>query len=327
MAQRVAERAIVLLKNADAQLPLEASRTNSIAVIGSHADVGVISGGGSDQVDPAGGNAVPGDHATWHPSSPLAAIRAKVPAADVRYNPGTNVAAAAKMASASTVAIVYVHQHTSEGSDVPNLSLPEKQDNLVDGVAAANPHTIVVLETGGAVTMPWLGKVSAVIEGWYPGILGGEAIANILFGDVNPSAKLPVTFPKSETDLPEPKLPGPPPNPFDIHYAEALEVGYKWFDAEGKEPLFPFGFGLSFTTFSYSDLKTEAGETMQVSFKVTNTGKRAGAEIAQILRLVAGCRGRTTQAFGSLGQDRITPSRDQDGGPNHQSFASVDFQR
>ena len=223
VAQRVAERAIVLLKNADAQLPLEASRTTSIAVIGSHADVGVISGGGSDQVDPAGGNAVPGDHATWHPSSPLAAIRAKVRGADVRYNPGTNVAAAAKMASASTVAIVFVHQHTSEGSDVPNLSLPEKQDNLVDGVAAANPHTIVVLETGGPVTMPWLGKVSAVIEGWYPGIRGGEAIANILFGDVNPSAKLPVTFPKSETDLPEPKLPGPPPNPFDIHYAEALE--------------------------------------------------------------------------------------------------------
>jgi beta-glucosidase len=282
VAQRVAEGAIVLLKNADGQLPLEALRTTSIAVIGSHADAGVISGGGSDQVDPAGGNAVSGDRATWHPSSPLAALRAKARSADVSYDPGTNVAAAAKLAAASTVAIVFVHQHTEEGIDVPSLSLPEKQDDLVDGVAAANPHTIVVLETGGPIRMPWLGKVKAVIEAWYPGIRGGDAIANIMFGDVNPSAKLPVTFPKSETDLPEAKLPGPPPDPFDIRYAEGLKVGYKWFDAEGKEPLFPFGFGLSFTTFSYSDLKIAVGKSMQVSFKVTNAGKRAGAEIVQV---------------------------------------------
>jgi len=142
VAQRVAEGAIVLLKNADGQLPLEASRgTTSIAVIGSHVDVGVISDGGSDQVDPTGGNAVPGDHATWHPSSPLAAIRDKTRGAEVRYDPGTNVAAAAKLAAASTAAIVFVHQHTEEGIDVPDLSLPEKQDDLVNGVAAANPHT------------------------------------------------------------------------------------------------------------------------------------------------------------------------------------------
>jgi beta-glucosidase len=282
VAERVADAALVLLRNVDGQLPLVASRTASIAVIGSHADVGVLSGGGSDQVDPAGGNAVAGEGAVWHPSSPLRAIRAKAPAAQVKYDSGANVAAAAKLASASTVAIVFVHQHATEGSDVPNLSLPEKQDELVDSVAAANPHTIVVLETGGPVKMPWIGKVSAAIEAWYPAIRGGDAIANILFGDVNPSAKLPVTFPQTEADLPQVKLPGPPPSPFDIHYAEGLKVGYKWFDAEGKTPLFPFGFGLSYTTFSYSDLKTTVGPSTQVSFKVTNTGKRAGAEIAQV---------------------------------------------
>jgi beta-glucosidase len=293
VAQRVAEQAIVLLKNAGGQLPLEAARTVSIAVIGSHADVGVLSGGGSDQVDPAGGNPVEESwvwqvsprrvaQAVWHPSSPLRAIRAKAPAAKVEYNPGTDVAAAAKLASGSAVAIVFVHQHTHEGFDVPDLSLPEEQDNLVAAVAAANPHTIVVLETGGPVTMPWIGKASAALEAWYPGIRGGEAIANILFGDVNPSARLTVTFPKSEADLPEVKLPGAPPGDFDIHYAEGLKVGYKWFDAEGKQPLFPFGFGLSYTTYSYAELKTTAGKEVQVSFKVTNTGKRAGAEIAQV---------------------------------------------
>jgi beta-glucosidase len=282
VAQRVAEQAIVLLKNADGQLPLEASRLASIAVIGSHADAGVLSGGGSDQVDPAGGNAVPTEEAVWHPSSPLKAIRAKAPKAKVDYDPGTDLVAAAKLASSSDVAIVFVHQHTSEGSDVPDLSPPGRQDELVERAVAANPHTIVVLETGGPVTMPWIGKVSAAIEAWYPAIRGGETIANILFGEVNPSAKLTVTFPKSQADLPEVKLPGPPPAQFDIHYAEGLKVGYKWFDAQGKEPLFCFGFGLSYTSYSYSDLKTTVGKGVQVSFKVTNTGKRAGAEIAQV---------------------------------------------
>ena len=139
---------------------------------------------------------------------------------------------------------------------------PDNQDQLVSQVAAANPHTIVVLETGGPVTMPWISTVSAVLEAWYPGIRGGEAIASILFGDVNPSARLPVTFPKSEADLPHLTVPAPPPAtdqapraapgrtripPFDINYTEGLKVGYKWFDAEDKAPLFPFGFGLSYT--------------------------------------------------------------------------------
>jgi beta-glucosidase len=294
VAQRVAEGAIVLLKNADGQLPLAASAATSIAVIGSHADVGVLSGGGSDQVDPAGGNAVPGKQTAWHrsakwilptfwhPSSPLKAIAAKVPSAKVHYDSGDDVASAAKLASASAVAIVYVHQYAHEGIDLPDLSLPEDQDKLVEAVAAANPHTIVVLENNGPMTMPWLGKVSAVVDAWYPAIRGGEAIANVLFGDVNPSGKLTVTFPKSGADLPLVNLPGPPPADFEIRYPEGLNVGYKWYDAKGKEPLFPFGFGLSYTSYSYADLTATAGKQVQVSFTLTNSGKRAGAEIAQV---------------------------------------------
>jgi beta-glucosidase len=296
VAQRVAERAIVLLKNSTGQLPLRASQIKALAVIGAHADVGVLSGGGSDQVDAAGGNAVPpastgkagasgGSRAptgVWHRSSPLEAIRAKAPKAKVDYDPGTDFGAAAKLAAASDVAIVFVHQHTTEGRDAPNLSLPDQQDQLVNQVAAANPHTIVVLETGGPVLMPWIDNVSAALEAWYPGIRGGEAIANILFGDVNPSGKLPVTFPKSEGDLPHHAIPETSPSASEINYTEGLKVGYKWFDAEGKEPLFPFGFGLSYTTFAYSGLQTTPGKQAQVSCKVTNTGKRAGAEIVQV---------------------------------------------
>jgi beta-glucosidase len=298
VAQRAAEASLVLLKNADGLLPLKSAGVSSLAVIGGHADAGVLSGGGSDQVDAAGGNAVPGGPGIWHPSSPLKAIRAKAPKAKVEYDPGTDAAAAAKLASASDVAIVFVHQHTTEGRDVPNLSLPDNQDQLVTQVAAANRRTIVVLETGGPVTMPWIGEVAAAIEAWYPGIRGGEAIASVLFGDVNPSGKLPVTFPKSEADLPEVQLPGSTPAPepgagdtpgrrtapssFDIHYAEGLKVGYKWFDAEGKQPLFPFGFGLSYTAYAYSDLKTTPGKDVQVSFRVANTGEVAGEEITQV---------------------------------------------
>ena len=309
VAQAVAEQSMVLLKNADGQLPLAASSIESLAVIGSYADMGVLSGGGSDQVRPAGGLLPFRDvsksqwwprefQAVWQPSSPLKAIRAKALQARIQYDPGTDVAAAAKLASAAAVAIVFVHQHAHENVDQPDLSLPEKQDELVVAVAAANPHTIVVLETGGAVMMPWLSKVSAVLAAWYPGIRGGEAIANILFGDVNPSGKLTVTFPKSEADLPQPILPGstntfPKSNtePFEITYHEGLKVGYKWYDAKKKEPLFPFGFGLAYTRYEYTGLKVTADQSPQVSFEVANKGARAGAEIVQVyaaLPVVAG---------------------------------------
>ena len=309
-AQRFEEQGAVLLKNANGQLPLSAANLKLIAVIGSHADLGVLSGGGSAQVDPPGGSAVAvrqgegagteagaiwGTSAVWNPSSPLKAIRAKSPNVKVEFNEGSDVASAVALAKAADVAIVFASQPSSEGQD-NSLSLPGKQDHLVSAVAAANPHTVVVLETGGPVAMPWIGQVNAALEAWFPGIRGGEAIASILFGDVNPSAKLPVTFARNEFDLPHPRVPGsdiqefrpidlgatqriPQPIPFDITYPEGLEVGYKWFEAQDIEPLFAFGQGLSYTTFAYSGLRATRQE---VAFVVKNTGKRVGAEVAQV---------------------------------------------
>jgi beta-glucosidase len=184
--------------------------------------------------------------------------------------------------------------------DLDNLSLPENQDELISKVAAANPHTVVILETGSPVTMPWAEQVSGIIEAWYGGSRGAEAVARVIFGEVNPSGKLPITFPKSEADLPHLKIVQPPVESttngepdawkkiaaglpaFQTTYDEGLKVGYKWYDAEHKQVLFPFGHGLSYTTYKYSDLKVTPGMGAHVSFKVTNTGKRAGAEIAQV---------------------------------------------
>ncbi len=311
LAQRVAERGMVLLKNNAGQLPLSRMALKSIAVIGSHADKGVLSGGGSAQVNSPGGNAVPpppsdagngrgfGRVSTWFPSAPLDAIRAQVPRARVEYNDGTDPAAAAALAKGADVAIVFVNQPASEGRDV-SLTLPDDQDALVAAVAAANPHTVVVAETGGSVLMPWADRVNAIVEAWYPGIRGGEAISRVLFGEVNPSGKLPLTFAKSVADLPHATVFGPPAAtspapgggtpgfgrgnmpPFDIPYTEGLLVGYKWFDARDKTPLFAFGHGLSYTTYAYSDLKATAGSEPSVSFTVKNTGTRDGIEIAQV---------------------------------------------
>lgn len=318
VAQKVEEKGAVLLKNDRNLLPLSATSTKSIAVIGGHADLGVMSGGGSSQVSPAGGSAVPPPPelannplaifmmSVYHRSPPLNGIREKAPEARVEFDPGTDPASAAALAKSSQVAIVFAVQHESEGIDLQNLSLPDKQDALIEAVAAANPHTIVVLETGGAVLMPWIDKVSAVIEAWYPGIRGSEALANVLFGDVNPSGKLPLTFPRSEADLPHPKHVDPPaadaehPAPqlpgfpsmvalfmkvgptFDATYDEGLKVGYKWYDAEKKPVLFPFGFGLSYTTFAYSGISVAPGDSTTVSFTVKNSGKRRGTETAEV---------------------------------------------
>ncbi len=292
-AQHIAEESIVLLKNANQTLPLNAGNVQSIALIGSHADMGVLSGGGSAQVDAPGG--APGGsqwgQAVYFPSSPMKYIQRKAPNAKVQYNDGSDTAAAATLAKSSQLAIVFVNQWMSEGSDAATLSLPNNQDALVEAVAGANPHTIVVLETGGPVSMPWASKVDGILEAWYPGIGGGQAIANLLFGDVNPSAKLPATFAKSEADLPHPKIAGLDlaeaarkahkwqiPE-FDVNYTEGAKFGYKWFEAEKKQPLFPFGFGLSYTQYAYSDVKADA---KSVSFSVKNTGQRAGTEIAEV---------------------------------------------
>ena len=303
IAQEAEEQGAVLLKNAG-QLPLNAATTKSIAVIGSHADVAVLSGGGSAQVYPTGGPALTEGYpcppcwsqVIWDPSSPVQAIRSMAPGATVQFDPGTNAASAASLAAASQVAIVFVSQWTSEGMDLPSLNFtdvihaqPIDQDALVAAVAAANPHTIVVMENAGAQVMPWLSSVSAVLEAWYPGQRGGEAIANLLFGAVNPSGKLPVTFPASVNQLPHPAIAQPPDDstPFPVNYSEGFNVGYKWYDSEGLTPLFPFGFGLSYTTFSFANAAVvnnlKAGNpNFQVTFNLTNTGAVAGAEVAQV---------------------------------------------
>jgi beta-glucosidase len=309
VARTLEEQAIVLLKNDHEQLPLAVSKVHSIAIIGPHADVGMISGGGSAQVDPPVGNAIlpPGKGQTrwlepvWFPTSPLKSIRAKVPGASVHFDSGADPEKAASLAAKADVAIVFAYQWESEDMDLPTLSLPENQDSLISKVAAANPHTVVVLETGGPVTMPWAGQVSAILEAWFAGSKGSDAVANVLFGDVNPSAKLPVTFPRSDADLPHPTIVKPPREsvpdntkpepwkqiaaglpPFQVTYDEGVKVGYKWYDAEKKPVLFPFGHGLSYTAYSYSNLKVEPGKTPRVTFMVKNTGKRAGAEVAEI---------------------------------------------
>jgi beta-glucosidase len=308
VARKIEEGGIVLLKNKAAALPLVPARLHTIAVIGSHSDVGMISGGGSAQVDPPGGNAIspPGKGAThwqeeiWFPTSPLKAIQERAPKAVVKYESGDDQAAAAALAKSADVAIVFAYQWESEGMDLPSLSLVHNQNDLIAKVAAANPHTIVVLETGSPVTMPWVDAPAAIVEAWYAGSDGANAVANVLFGSVNPSGKLPNTFPKSEADLPHPTITQPPPisrhfdgavtpetwakglPPFQVVYDEGLKVGYKWYDAENKPVLFPFGYGLSYTTYRYSGLTVTPGDKVKVSFKLTNAGTRAGAEIAEV---------------------------------------------
>jgi len=295
-AQHIEESSIVLLKNSKHLLPLD-KHVKTIAIIGDHADMGMISGGGSAQVDPPGsGNPQWLEH-VWFPTSPLKTIIAKAPAARVEYASSADVAAAAALAKRSDIAIVYVQQWTSEGMDLANLSLPDNQDSLIAAVAAANSKTVVILETGTAVTMPWLDQVGAVAEAWYGGSRGAEAVANVLFGDVNPSGKLPMTFPKSESDVPHPTVVQPPPHSesaspvmrmedakpsFTVHYDEGVKVGYKWYDAEKKPVLFPFGFGLSYTTFTYKDLQVSTGSSTTISFTITNSGKTEGTETAEV---------------------------------------------
>ncbi|MEP6885937.1 MAG: glycoside hydrolase family 3 C-terminal domain-containing protein [Gammaproteobacteria bacterium] len=301
-AQHIAEQSIVLLKNTGA-LPLNAAAMHSIAVIGAHADIGVLSGGGSAQVDAPGGNAIdPQSPTQWgkpvyFPSAPLRYIREHAQGAQVQFASGVDIPAAVSLAKSTDIAIVFADQYMSEAGDAPSLSLPGQQNDLIAAVAAVNPRTIVMLITGNPVTMPWIDQVAGVLQAWYPGIGGGQAIANLLFGSVVPSGKLPITFARSEADLPHRQIFGATPRPagdegywiedkqkhdtFPADYSEGARFGYKWFDSEGKQPLFPFGFGLSYTTFEYQDLKVDA-KSRAVTFTLTNTGKRAGIEIAEL---------------------------------------------
>jgi len=338
IAQEIEEQGAVLLKNAAAQLPLTASALSSIAVIGSHADVGVLSGGGSAQFYPVGGAALmlppacppytppPGGAACtgakqiYDPSSPLLAIRTHAPSATVTFNDGADPAAAASLAQSSDVAVVFVHRWESEGMDLVDLGLPENQDELVSAVAAANPHTIVVLENGSPVLMPWLAGVSAALEAWYPGQKGGEAVADILFGSVNPSGKLPITFPAKIADLPRPTIPIPnPPDstaPFNVDYAtDGFNVGYKWYDTRGIQPLFPFGFGLSYTKFGMSNVQltatAPATSGFEVDFDLANNGGVAGAEVPQVYLALPAAAGEAPRRLVGWAKAQLQPGASQ----------------
>ena len=271
-----AEEGMVLLQNNSGLLPLGTS-VHSIAVIGSVAGISPISTGAGS----AGVN-LP------YNVTPLAGITNRAGSGiTVNYaqGDGASVSAAAALASTSDVAIVCVGQQTSEGSDRSSLSLPNGQDALVEAVAAANPKTIVVMYESSATLMPWANQVAAILMAWYPGQENGNALAHVLFGDVNPSGKLPVTIPPSASQVPT----GTPAQWPGVNghtvYSEGLQIGYRWYDVNNVTPLFPFGFGLSYTTFGYSNLTVSAVSAsgqVQISFDLANTGTVTGAEVPQL---------------------------------------------
>ncbi|MBL8550225.1 MAG: glycoside hydrolase family 3 protein [Hyphomonadaceae bacterium] len=294
VALEAARQGIVLLKNDANILPL-ARGAQRIAVIGGHADLGVLSGGGSAQVTPTGGYAasipIGGEgmmamfrRENYHPSAPIAEIRKLAPQATVRFDPGMHPADAAALARASDVAIVFVTRHELEGFDAPNLTLPNGQDALVAAVAAANPNTIVVIETGNPIAMPWLANVRGIVQAWYPGQGGAQALAEILFGMVNPSGRLPMTFPEPGRH-PRPELPGhgsAPGERITVRYDEGSDVGYRWHAKHGVAPAFAFGQGLSYTSFAITDFSVRGGDAVTASFLVRNTGAREGAVTPQV---------------------------------------------
>ncbi|WP_226506036.1 glycoside hydrolase family 3 C-terminal domain-containing protein [Pseudomonas sp. MWU16-30317] len=298
IAQRQAEEGIVLLKNAQGTLPL-AQRAKRLLVIGAHADHGVLCGGGSSCVPPIGSLSLPGIDMmgmqvakVYQPSSLVQAIKEESAAQQVDFLDGTDVTLAVAQAAIADAVIVFAQEWRSEALDAKGLGLDGNQDALIEAVAAANRNTIVVLQTGGPVLLPWLDNVAAVLAAWYPGSGGAPAVAGVLFGRVNPSGRLPITFPASESQLPRPEQidpatttsnPGMPrkgeiiPINYDI---EGSDVGYRWYARQRLKPLLPFGFGLSYSTFEFSDLRVN--EPGKVSVRVNNTGPRAGATTLQL---------------------------------------------
>ena len=364
-AKQVADQSLVLLKNAVPSdsadnrplLPLNKQGVQRIAVIGMFADAGVLSGGGSGGNAPLVENQVQGCGQlpiSPYPScpnfigvAPLTAIQAEFPHATVTYADGTDTAKAVADAQAADITLVFGGQWLSEGSDKPDLHLDNPntdtsgiftydQDALIEAVAAEAKRTVVILETGGPVVMPWLSQVDAVLEAWYPGVNGAYSIADILSGDVNPSGKLPVTFPQSVDDLVQPNL---PTNLGDMlgtgvlfrsmaHYLipalgqetyDALRTvnfdeklvsnGYKWMDANHLTPLFPFGYGLSYSSFSYSGASAAVSDAdnVTVTFTISNTSNLAGDEIGQVYAtLPANVPGHTQPPKKLVGWARVS---------------------
>jgi len=276
IAREIGAAGSVLLRNQESLLPLDATRSMSIALLGPWATQAATGGGGSSKVNPI--RAV----------TPAEAIASRLEGTDVDLTIDADAGpdAAALLAGGADIAVVVVGNFETESADRTDMSLPKEQDDLVAAVAAANPRTIVFVHAGSPILMPWADEVAAIVEGWYPGGEDGETTAAILFGDVYPSGKLPITFPVSESDglanTPE-RYPGVDGK---VYYDEELQVGYRWFQSQNITPLFPFGFGLSYTTFSVDNLSVttptvQAGDPVTLQVRVSNTGDREGAEVAQ----------------------------------------------
>ncbi|HEX4086444.1 MAG TPA: glycoside hydrolase family 3 C-terminal domain-containing protein [Chthoniobacteraceae bacterium] len=275
-ARRIAEEGCVLLRNQGALLPLNPAALKNVALIGHYAMAASTGGGGSSRVRPA------------YTVPPVDGLRKRLGAGvNVTLIDGEDAAAAADAAKSADVAIVMVGDRQTEGHD-HDIALAASQDALVEAVVAANPRTVVVVKSGGPVLMPWAGKVPAILEAWYPGEEDGNAVAAVLTGDYNPSGKLPITFPKQVSDCPAATPLQYPGENGEVQYSEGVFVGYRWYDAKNIEPLFPFGYGLSYTTFAYSSLKlsadrlSTASPTLTVDFDIANTGHLSGTEIAQV---------------------------------------------
>lgn len=292
-ARRAAEEGTVLLRNQGGLLPLQAAHLGSVAVIGPYANQAYTGGGGSSQVLP------------YYSVSPSAGITKRAgPGVTVESDDGSDVARAVALARRSDVVVVVVGDQSREGRDRTSMDLPGGQNHLIDMVATANPNSVVALQTGAPVTMPWLDRVRAVVEGWYPGQEHGNALADVLFGDVDPSGRLPVTFPVRAAEVASMGAPRYPAGPKGYDYTEGLKVGYRAYDPRGTNVLFPFGFGLSYTRFVFSTLavRKTASSTL-VTFTVTNSGSRTGTSVPEVyvrFPLAAGEPSAQLKAFGRL---------------------------
>lgn len=300
IALDIARQGVVLLQNRGL-LPIEPESAGRIAVIGGYAQIGVPTGCGSSAVVPPGGYAAvipigaPGLMGSVRnlyllPSSPLTELRKMLPHKTIKFDPGISPAEAALTARRADIAVVFAVRVEGEGFDNADLALPWGQDAVIEAVAEAQPNTVVVLETGNPTAMPWREKVNAILQAWYPGQAGGQAIAEILVGAANPCGRLPLTFPLDLSQTPRPELPGlgaPWGTPITIHYSEGAEVGYRWYATQGHRPMFAFGHGLSYTRFERRDLTVSGGDTVTASFTVVNTGGRAGTDVPQLYMTAA----------------------------------------
>ncbi|EMN5545777.1 glycoside hydrolase family 3 protein [Enterobacter cloacae] len=293
--QTISEKGMVLLKN-DSILPLK-NDAKKILVIGGNADKGVLSGAGASQVIPEGSYLIKTSQGTevYHPVGIVQALKEKFSHADVEYDTGVDISLIRKKIIESDTVIIFANQWSKETRDHTSLNLPNNQDSLISTVSELNRNVIVVLQTGGPVVMPWLDSVKAVLESWYSGVNGGKAIVNILAGEINPSGRLPVSFPQKIEDLPHPIQKEwstttsspyiPKKGYFNIDYnIEGADVGYKWFLKRGARMLFPFGYGLSYTQFRYRNFQVffNKENLFHISVDIINVGTVKGVDTPQI---------------------------------------------